>query len=450
MFHRPLQVVSGANRGVETMARAESGILRYETTLNPEARERVKEIGWADLLVGIPSYRNGRTIGEVLEAVTEGIATYLPDKRVVLMNADGDSTDNTVTKVKEIEISPNVKKLCIVYKGKSGKGLAIRSILEAAACLETKACVVVEARAPGICPEWLPRLVKPVLAGDDIAFACYNKSAYGASLADNLFYPFLRVFLSADLREPLCSEFCIRTELGEKLAGKDVWETDVAQFGVNVWIAIQALVEGWDISQVPLGFRGDPSGEPGDLLDTRFEHSVGTLFRLLTVHEDLWRKGPPHRHLPFSRPWNLDVTPPCRDCIGDLMDGMHEGWEVYGEDWEAILSSETFSEVTNLLAQDKGEFVFSENLWASVVMEFAMSHNRGDGDPDRIGKSLLPLFYGRTATYVEQTKELTLAEREAIVHKVVAAFLDLKSSFIRQWSQYDSWFDTDSGFWLGA
>ncbi len=432
------------------MARAESGILRYETTLNEDARERIKEIGWADLLVGIPTYRNGRTIGKVLEAVTEGIASYLPDKRVVLMNADGDSTDNTVSRVKEIETSANVKKLCTVYKGKSGKGLAIRSIFEAAACLEAKACMVVEARAPGICPEWFPLLVEPVLAGDDIAFACYDKSAYAASLEDNLFYPFLRVFLNADLRAPLCSEFCIRTELGEELAGRDVWETDVAQFGVNVWIAIQALVGGWDISQVALGFRGDPSGAPGDLLDTRVEHSVGTLFRLQTVHEELWRNGPPHRHLPFRRPRDLDVTIPCRDCVDELLCGMREGWEVYGKDWEAILSPETFAGVTNLLAQEMEDFFFSETLWANVVMEFAMNHNRGDGDPDRIGKSLLPLFHGRTATYIELSKGLTLAERESIVQRVISAFSALKPSFIRQWSQYDSWFDTDSGFWLGS
>ncbi|MEA3406769.1 MAG: hypothetical protein U9R48_01645 [Chloroflexota bacterium] len=431
------------------MAHAESGILGYETTLNQEASERIKEIGWADIVVGIPSYRNGRTIGEVLEAVAEGIASYLPDKRVVLMNADGGSTDNTVEQVRAVKTSANVRKLCIVYKGKSGKGLAIRSIFEAATRLRAEASMIVEARAPGIRPEWLPALIKPVLTGDDIAFACYDKSAYAASLADNLFYPFLRVFLDTDLREPLCSEFCIKAELGEELAGRDVWETDVAQFGVNIWIAIQALVDGWDISQVPLGFRGDPSGDPGDLLDPRFEHEVGTLFRLLSVHEELWRTGPPHRHLPFSRSRDLDVVPPCRDCIDELLHGMHEGWKTYGGDWQSILSHETFGQVENVLTQGTGEFAFSEDLWAKVVMEYAMSHNRGEGDPDRIGKSLLPLFHGRAAAYVKHTRDFTLAEREAVVQKVVSSFLGLKPSFTRQWSQYDSWLDTDSRFWLG-
>jgi hypothetical protein len=432
------------------MAHAESGILRYETTLEQEAQDRIDEIGWADVVVGIPSYRNGRTIGEVLDAVTKGIATYLPNKRVVLMNADGESTDNTVSQVEEAETSPNVQKLCVTYKGKSGKGLAVRSIFEATARLGAKACTVVEARAPGICPEWLASLTKPVLAGDDVAFPYYDRSAYAASLVDNLFYPFLQVFLNADLREPLCSEFCIKAELGEELAGRDVWETDVAEFGVNVWIAIQALVGGWDISQVALGFRGDHSGKPGDPLDSRFEDAVSTLFRILTVHEKLWRDGPPHRHVPFSIPRDLEVVPPCRDCVDELIEGMIEGWETYREDWEAILSHETFSGISNALVGEAEAFAFPEDLWANVIMEYAMSHNRGDGDPDRIGKSLLPLFYGRTASYVKRTRELTLAEREAVVQEVVSAFSALRPAFARRWSKYDSWFDTDSGFWLGS
>jgi hypothetical protein len=267
---------------------------------------------------------------------------------------------------------------------------------------------------------------------------------------DNLFYPFLQVFLNADLREPLCSEFCIKAELGEELAGRDVWETDVAQFGINAWIAIQALIGGWDISQVALGFRGDYSGKPGDPLDSRFEDAVSTLFRLLTVHEELWRKGPPHRHVPFGIPRDLEVIPPCRDCVDDLIEGMAEGWETYREDWEAILSHETFSGISNRLVGDVKSFTFPNDLWANVVMEYAMSHNRGDGDPDRIGKSLLPLFYGRTASYVKHTRELTLAEREVVVQEVVSALSALKPAFTRQWSKYDSWFDTDSGFWLGS
>jgi hypothetical protein len=36
----------------------------------PELKARLDQIGHADLIVGIPSYNNGRTIGQVVRAVS--------------------------------------------------------------------------------------------------------------------------------------------------------------------------------------------------------------------------------------------------------------------------------------------------------------------------------------------------------------------------------------------
>ena len=47
-----------------------------------------------DVLVGIPSFNNERTIGHVVRAVVAGLAKYFP-ARAVLVNSDGGSTDRT-------------------------------------------------------------------------------------------------------------------------------------------------------------------------------------------------------------------------------------------------------------------------------------------------------------------------------------------------------------------
>jgi glucosylglycerate synthase len=39
-----------------------------EEVLPPDAVDRVREIGHADIVVGIPSYNNARTIGHVVRA----------------------------------------------------------------------------------------------------------------------------------------------------------------------------------------------------------------------------------------------------------------------------------------------------------------------------------------------------------------------------------------------
>ena len=56
---------------------------------------QLKEIKEADILIGIPSYNNARTIGHVVRAVMAGVAKYFPKAKAVLVNSDGGSTDGT-------------------------------------------------------------------------------------------------------------------------------------------------------------------------------------------------------------------------------------------------------------------------------------------------------------------------------------------------------------------
>src|SRR4030042_4232935 len=108
-----------------------------------EIQEKIKEIKDADILIGIPSYNNARTIGRVVRAVMAGLAKYFPNAKAVLVNSDGGSTDGTEEEVKRVQIEdfktilPShpvrpVHKIVIPYHGVPGKGSAFRTIFEAA------------------------------------------------------------------------------------------------------------------------------------------------------------------------------------------------------------------------------------------------------------------------------------------------------------------------------
>ena len=51
-------------------------------------RQEVERLGSADIMVGIPSFRNAATIGHVVRAAHAGLVQYFPDSRPVLVNAD--------------------------------------------------------------------------------------------------------------------------------------------------------------------------------------------------------------------------------------------------------------------------------------------------------------------------------------------------------------------------
>ncbi len=66
-------------------------------------RDEVERLGTADIMVGIPSFKNAATIGYVARAAQAGLVQYFPDLRPVLVNADAGSTDGTQRVVVETE-----------------------------------------------------------------------------------------------------------------------------------------------------------------------------------------------------------------------------------------------------------------------------------------------------------------------------------------------------------
>ena len=107
-------------------------------------RDEVERLGSADIMVGIPSYRNAATIGHVVRAAQAGLVQYFPDLRPVLVNADAGSPDGTQRVVVETE-SPDyiasillvrprnrLRRISLTYPevdGVGGKGAALRTAL---------------------------------------------------------------------------------------------------------------------------------------------------------------------------------------------------------------------------------------------------------------------------------------------------------------------------------
>ena len=73
-----------------------------ESALSNEDREKLgKEIGHVDILIGIPSYNNERTIGEIVKSAGAGLSEYFPDESALLVLSDGGSHDDTRRVVKQ-------------------------------------------------------------------------------------------------------------------------------------------------------------------------------------------------------------------------------------------------------------------------------------------------------------------------------------------------------------
>jgi len=79
--------------------------IRFSTALREPARKKIEKLGYADIVVGIPSYFSQNTIAYVIEQVAKGLEIYFGDKKCLIFVSDGGSTDDTREVAEEVDIS---------------------------------------------------------------------------------------------------------------------------------------------------------------------------------------------------------------------------------------------------------------------------------------------------------------------------------------------------------
>src|SRR5690349_24568446 len=82
--------------------------------LTPAIRDEIARLEHADIMVGIPSFKNAATIGYVVRAAQAGLVQYFPDLRPVLVNSDAGSPDGTGRVVVETEPPDYVEQILLV------------------------------------------------------------------------------------------------------------------------------------------------------------------------------------------------------------------------------------------------------------------------------------------------------------------------------------------------
>ena len=416
-----------------------------QTALRQDAQKRIKEIGQADILVGIPSFKNARTIGHVVRIAAEGMVKHFPDMKPVLVNSDGGSPDGTRRVVLDTPVPKGVEKIVTMYQGVSGKGSSFRTIFEIAKALEVKTCVVVDSDLRSITPEWIELLAGPIVKeGYGYVTPFYIRHKYDGTITNNICYPMTRMLYGLDIRQPIGGDFGFSGELLEHYLSQDIWETDVARFGIDIWMTTTAInpvvrtyrtnCAGARISQTNLGAKIHDAKDPAAALGPMFRQVVGTLFGMMAKYEANWKAVTSSQPTPiYGEPKVLEPEP-VPVTLSVMIEKLRAGREEWGEVWDEVLSAENRATLETILTQPDDAYQFTAQQWAPIVFDFAVAYNKSGLDEDAVIDSMTPLYYGRTAGLVIESQDMDSAafERE-VIQAQAQTFGELKPRLIERW-----------------
>ncbi|MHB1192185.1 MAG: glycosyltransferase [Longimicrobiales bacterium] len=414
--------------------------------LDPRVEQQLRELGEADLVVGIPSFNNARTIGHVVRAAGAGLAKHFPDLRAVIVNSDGGSRDGTPEIVASVELPgattvlaahrlTPVHRILTPYGGPPGKGSAFRTIFAIADRLRAKACAVLDSDLRSITPGWMELLLGPVVQeGYDFVAPLYLRHKYDGTITNSIVYPLTRTLYGKDIRQPIGGDFGFSGRLAAHYLSKPVWDSHVARFGIDVWMTTTAVADDFRVCQSFLGAKIHDAKDPGSDLAAMLHQVVGSVFELMGTHAARWaRTGSPESVPLFGFPHGVGLEP-VNVNVDRMLGIFRQGAGDLQEIWRHALAPETLQDVIRLATSDARSFHFDDALWVRAVYDFALAYHRRVLVPDQLLGSLVPLYLGRTASFVIEAADADAADVETRISALADEYLRQKHYLTERWA----------------
>jgi hypothetical protein len=453
------------------------------TTLTPAIRDEIARLGRADIMVGIPSFKNAATIGYVVRAAHAGLVQYFPDLKPVLVNSDAGSPDGTQRVVIETEPPDYVESILLVrptnkldrvtltypeIDGVGGKGAALRTIFEIAAALEVQALVVVDSDLRSIVPEWIELLAGPILKGGyDFTAPLYARYKYDGTITNTVTYPLTRALYGHRIRQPIGGDFGVSGDLVRHYLSLEDWTPEVSKFGIDIWMTTSALTGGFAVCQTRLGAKVHDPKDPGADLGPMFRQVVSTILRLAAEHPDAWLGVHGSHDVPAYGFERMIDPPPLEVNAIRLLSEFNAGSLTLADTWRRALDPANAEAVLALadeagrLADDAsrrlgvgGEndgghattlemaealtaFHFPDELWARLIYDLVLAVRRGEIETGPLVAALVPIYFGRVGGFVIENRHLATADAEERVERQARQFELLKPYLVERWRALD-------------
>jgi hypothetical protein len=421
---------------------ADTESMRPPSLLTNDFLRALVGVGQVDLLVGLPTFNNAATVKPIAQAVHVALARHFPRLRTLLLNSDGGSTDGTPDIVHGVshhttgepgtsQTLRTIHRVTTSHPGALGKGRALRGIFAAADLTSARAVAVVDPDITSITPEWIERLVRPVLdQGFDYVAPVYARAMFEGPLVSHIVRPVFDAAYGVDLREPVGGEFGCSGRFAAHCVKQPVWELDLTRFGVDIWLAGEAVSKHFRAAQTMLGPRTPMRAASRLGLEELITHVIGALFTCLDMHAPYWTAAPAHRVLPlFGVPVTAVAPSPDAPDTNGLDQRLRDVRPVLLQ----CLSPESVAALESSMTD--GRPVIGDALWARLLGEMAATHAHGRVAREQLLGAIVPIYLARVASFREAHQASDAATVDAALESMRASCAAQRDYCIAQWKR---------------
>ena len=224
--------------------------------------------------------------------------------------------------------------------------------------------MVVDSDLRSITNTWVKTLLEPVLdKGFDFVAPIYTRYKYDGTITNNVVYNLCQGVYGKKIRQPIGGDFALSKDLVHYYMEQDVWGTDVARFGIDIWMTVQAIIKGFSICQAHLGRKIHDAKDPSEHLGPMFRQVVSTLFQLMEETEEIWKSITGTQPVEtFGEPITGEPDPIEVD-LPKLLNSFKNGLDQLGPLWRKIFCADCFEALAAAASMPDEKFRMPADTW---------------------------------------------------------------------------------------
>lgn len=364
-----------------------------------------------DIVVGIPTYNNKRTINYVIRSAHAGFTTFFPNLNSKIVVSDCGSTDETTEFVFSLMGRMGDYLELLQYYEEKGLGKAIKDIFEYAIECDARAIILLDANLANINPVWIKLLVKDVLTEKyDLMTPYYYRYEYEPMITNFVTYPITAAIFGQSVRNPIWKDVCLSRKLVDVILQDKNWTKYVYGFGINVLITILAIVNNFRIAQANLGVLKYLEDFKVNL-EHVFKEIVATELSLIETYEWYWRDVKIHKPVPIIGTKKIEILNRPHFDFWMLYNAFRKVYQRQERLMSKIFPENLNKRIMEIYNLNRSDFSLSPDDWSKILIYSILAYKK-EKNKDAVIDLLVGLWSAKVASFISETKNLTAMDIE--------------------------------------
>lgn len=308
-----------------------------------------------------------------------------------------------------------------------------RAVLAVAASLNAKACIVLGADLAALNAHAIQLFSYAILDRQcGLAMPLYPTGKYDGLINTGILAPLSRALYGKRVRFPLSFDFAVAGAMCARMASQEPGLH--AADNALLWPVTTAATQfpQLSIGQVHLNVHHQVAAGGLDL-SAVLAQIVGSQFEQMEFFAPHWQRIRGSQATPM---WGNATAEPADGDPPDaqpMLDSFLLGSRNLDELWRLVLPPNTLLEVRRLTRLPLDQFRLPDDLWASIVYDFALAHRLRTISRGHLLGALTPLYLGWVASYVRTVAPLDAVAAEQRIEQMARSWEEKKPYLLSRW-----------------